>query len=61
LTMGGGGGGASYTSKPCHIEGIERLVALQFLVEHQLVYLPKLDRFLVGNCVYTIPTRERVF
>ncbi|KAG0202773.1 hypothetical protein BGX33_009476 [Mortierella sp. NVP41] len=42
------------------IEGIERLVALQFLVEHQLVYLPKLDRFLMGNHMYTIPTRERV-
>ncbi|KAG0365149.1 hypothetical protein BGX24_004254, partial [Mortierella sp. AD032] len=42
------------------IEGIERLVALQFLVEHQLVYLPKLDRFLMGNRMYTIPTRERV-
>ncbi|KAG0277860.1 hypothetical protein BGZ95_005204 [Linnemannia exigua] len=42
------------------IEGIERLVALQFLVEHQLVYLPKLDRFLMGNRMYAIPTRERV-
>lgn len=54
------GGGASYASGSCQIEGIERLVALQFLVEHQLVYLPKLDRFLMGNRMYTIPTRERV-
>ncbi|KAF8947821.1 hypothetical protein BGZ47_007745 [Haplosporangium gracile] len=52
------GGGASYASGTCHIEGIERLVALQFLVEHQLVYLPKLDRLLMGNRVYTIPTRD---
>ncbi|KAF9276461.1 hypothetical protein BGZ88_001738 [Linnemannia elongata] len=54
------GGGASYASGSCQIEGIERLVALQFLVEHQLVYLPKLDRFLMGSRTYTIPTRERV-
>lgn len=54
------GGGASYASGSCQIEGIERLVALQFLVEHQLVYLPKLDRFLMGNRMYTIPTRKRV-
>ncbi|KAF9145215.1 hypothetical protein BGX30_009961 [Mortierella sp. GBA39] len=54
------GGGASYAPGFCQIEGIERLMALQFLVEHQLVYLPKLDRFLMGNRMYTIPTRERV-
>ncbi|KAF9543813.1 hypothetical protein EC957_000427 [Mortierella hygrophila] len=54
------GGGASYAPGFCQIEGIERLMALQFLVEHQLVYLPKLNRFLMGNRMYTIPTRERV-
>ncbi|KAG9061163.1 hypothetical protein KI688_007501 [Linnemannia hyalina] len=54
------GGRASYAPGFCQIEGIERLMALQFLVEHQLVYLPKLDRFLMGNRMYTIPTRERV-
>jgi hypothetical protein len=40
------------------IEAVGRLVALQFLVEHQLVYLPKLDQFFLGNRMYKIPTRS---
>ncbi|KAK3813439.1 MAG: hypothetical protein J3Q66DRAFT_47078 [Benniella sp.] len=40
------------------IEAVGRLVALQFLVEHQLVYLPKLDQFFLGNRMYKIPTRN---
>lgn len=41
------------------IEAVGRLVALQFLIEHQLVYLPKLDQFFLGNRMYKIPTRTR--
>ncbi|KAF8939446.1 hypothetical protein BGZ58_009722 [Dissophora ornata] len=40
------------------IEAVGRLVALQYLVEHQLVYLPKLDRLFLGNSIYKIPTRN---
>ncbi|KAF9112623.1 hypothetical protein BGX27_003081 [Mortierella sp. AM989] len=39
------------------IGAVGRLVALQFLVEHQLVYLPKLDQLYLGNRMYNIPTK----
>ncbi|KAI1317251.1 hypothetical protein EDD11_008737 [Mortierella claussenii] len=42
---------------PQHIDAVDRLVALQFLIEHQLIYLPKLDQFFLGNRMYKIPTR----
>ncbi|GJJ69190.1 hypothetical protein EMPS_01536 [Entomortierella parvispora] len=48
--------GANHGYSP--IVSVGRLVALQFLVEHQLVYLPKLDRFFLGNRLYKIPTRR---
>ncbi|KAI7828159.1 hypothetical protein BC939DRAFT_474887 [Gamsiella multidivaricata] len=39
------GGCADY----CQFKSVGRLIALQFLVEHHLIYLPKLDRFFLGN------------
>ncbi|KAF8980660.1 hypothetical protein BGZ46_003897 [Entomortierella lignicola] len=41
------------------IGAVGRLVALQFLIEHQLVYLPKLDQLFLGNRMYTIPSIDR--
>ncbi|KAF9436218.1 hypothetical protein BGZ76_004543 [Entomortierella beljakovae] len=39
------------------VGAVGRLVALQFLVEHQLIYLPKLDRLIIGDRLYKLPTK----
>ncbi|KAI8350842.1 hypothetical protein B0O80DRAFT_127841 [Mortierella sp. GBAus27b] len=41
----------------CQIQAAGRLMALQYLVEHQLTTMPNLDRFFLGSKMFKIPSR----
>ncbi|KAK3826396.1 MAG: hypothetical protein J3R72DRAFT_457947 [Linnemannia gamsii] len=40
------------------VDAVGRLMALQFLVEHQLVRVPRLECFYLGEKVFRVPLRE---
>ncbi|KAI7821870.1 hypothetical protein BC939DRAFT_454735 [Gamsiella multidivaricata] len=40
------------------IQAVERLMALQFLVEHQLAAMPSLDHFFLGSKMFRLPPRR---
>ncbi|KAF9117950.1 hypothetical protein BGW39_001634, partial [Mortierella sp. 14UC] len=42
------------------VDAVGRLMALQFLVEHQLAIMPRLECFYLGEKMFRIPSRGRV-
>ncbi|KAF9354739.1 hypothetical protein BGX26_007416 [Mortierella sp. AD094] len=50
------------SSRPGYqIGAVDRLMAFQFLVEHQLSTMPNLDHFFLGGKMFRLPRRREVF